>query len=296
MANTTSNQTAPKNFFTMMANPVIRKMEKNGEFAASTTASYSGIAGKTVFFLLVTIIGVLLCLILHNVFMSNPALQASLVHVEDTENGIYNLTFAPVEGAIMAAVLLISLITPFLAFFIRSTIPVTGTIYSIAQGMLIGYITVALAPELKFISILAALITLALVGVMLFIYAKQIIKVTARFRGIVMGMFFGMVLAGIIFFILNLIPAVRNSVVFSGINAFVDQPVIAVGISVIYVIFACLFMLADFDSIQRCVDNQMDKKYEWMAAWGLAYTILYIYFKILRILLILFGNSRSSSK
>ena len=83
---------------------------------------------------------------------------------------------------------------------------------------------------------------------------------------------------------------------FAGINAFVDQPVIAVGISVIYVIFACLFMLADFDSIQRCVDNRMDKKYEWMAAWGLAYTILYLYFKILRILLILFGNSRSSSK
>ena len=43
------------------------------------------------------------------------------------------------------------------------------------------------------------------------------------------------------------------------------------------------FMLVDFDTIERCVTNQVDEKYEWMAAWGLAYTILYIYFKILRI-------------
>ncbi|MBR3400618.1 MAG: Bax inhibitor-1/YccA family protein, partial [Parasporobacterium sp.] len=65
-------------------------------------------------------------------------------------------------------------------------------------------------------------------------------------------------------------------------------------IGIVFVILASLFMLADFDTIQRCVENQVDKKYEWMAAWGLAYTILYIYFKILRILIMIFGNGRRS--
>ena len=294
MANTTVEQ--PKNNMLGfgMANPVIRKLAKKGEFDSDHVSTYGGIAAKTVFFMIVTIIGVLLCFILHNILIKN-AVPESLFHFEDTENSIYNFSFTTAEAAIMGAVILISLITPFLAFFIRPTIPVTGTLYSVCQGMLVGYITVALAPQYKFISLLAALITLALVGAMLFVYAKRIIRVTARFRGIVISIFFSVVLAGIIYFVLNLIPAVRNSELFSGINMFVNQPAVSIGISVLFVILACLFLLADFDTIERCVENRLDKKYEWMAAWGLAYTVLYIYFKILRILLMIFGNGKGRS-
>ena len=277
-----------------LANPVLRKMAKKGEYESENTATYGGIIAKTVYFMIVTIIGLLLCFILHNILLKNASPE-SLFHFEDAENSIYNFTFCMTEAVIMGVVVLIALITPFLAFFIRPTIPVTGTLYSLAQGMLVGYITVALAPEYKFISLLAAIVTLALVGAMLFVYAKRIIKVTARFRGIVTAIFFGVIISGAIYFVLNLIPAVRNSELFSGINMFVDQPAISIGISVVFVILACLFMLADFDTIERCVENRMDKKYEWMAAWGLAYTVLYLYFKILRILLMIFGNARKSS-
>ena len=295
MAYTNTEQQKKNSFGFGMANPVLRRMAKDGEYSGSNTATYGGIVAKTVYFMVVTIIGVFLALILHNIIAASAA-PGSLIHAVDTKNEIFNFEFSPAEGVIMAVVLLISIILPFLAFLIQTTIPVTGSIYCVAQGMLIGYITVALAEEYKFISTLAAIITIALVGVMLFIYAKGIIKVTARFRGIVASIFFAAVLAGIIYFILNLIPAVRNSNIFSGINMFVNQPVISIGISVLFLIVACLFMLADFDTIQQCVDNHLDKKYEWMAAWGLAYTVLYIYFKVLRILLMLLGNSRSSSK
>ena len=295
MANTTIEQQNNNSFGFGMANPVIRKLAKNGEYSSTQTATYGGIIAKTVYFMIVTIIGVLLCFILHNIFIKNAAAE-NLFHFEDTENSIYDFTFTSIEAVILGVVLLIALVTPFLAFFIRKTIPVTGTLYSISQGMLVGYITVALAQQYKFISLLAAIITLALVGVMLFVYAKRIIKVTARFRGIITAIFFSIVLSGIVYFVLNLIPAVRNSELFSGVNLFVNQPAISIGISVIFVILACLFMLADFDTIERCVENQLDKKYEWMAAWGLAYTVLYIYFKILRILLMIFGNARKSSK
>ena len=277
-----------------LSNPVLRKMAKNGEYESENTATYGGIVAKTVYFMIVTIIGLLLCFILHNILLKNASPE-SLFHFEDADYSIYNFTFCMTEAVIMGVVVLIALITPFLAFFIRPTIPVTGTLYSLAQGMLVGYITVALAPEYKFISLLAAIVTLALVGAMLFVYAKRIIKATARFRGIVTAIFFGVIISGVIYFVLNLIPAVRNSELFSGINMFVDQPAISIGISVVFVILACLFMLADFDTIERCVENRMDKKYEWMAAWGLAYTVLYLYFKILRILLMIFGNARKSS-
>lgn len=292
MANTAVQQPEKKGFSLTLANPVIRKLEKNGEFGADQTATYGGIVGKTVFFLIVTVIGVLLCFILHNILTGSGA--ANLIHVEDTKNGIYDLTMSVGEAVIAGVALLVSLITPFLAWFIRPTIPVTGTLYSLAQGLLIGYITVALVPEYRFISLLAMIITIALVAVMLFIYAKKIITVTARFRGIITGIFAGVVLSGIVYFLLNLIPAVRNSTLFSGINTAMQNPALSIIIGIVFVILASLFMLADFDTIQRCVENQVDKKYEWMAAWGLAYTILYIYFKILRILMMILGNSRRS--
>jgi len=292
MANTAVQQPEKKGFSLTLANPVIRKLEKNGEFGADQTATYGGIVGKTVFFLIVTVIGVLLCFILHNILTGSGA--ANLIHVEDTKNGIYDLTMSVGEAVIAGVALLVSLITPFLAWFIRPTIPVTGTLYSLAQGLLIGYITVALVPEYRFISLLAMIITIALVAVMLFIYAKKIITVTARFRGIITGIFAGIVLSGIVYFLLNLIPAVRNSTLFSGINTAMQNPALSIIIGIVFVILASLFMLADFDTIQRCVENQVDKKYEWMAAWGLAYTILYIYFKILRILIMIFGNGRRS--
>ena len=130
-----------------------------------------------------------------------------------------------------------------------------------------GIYDLTMAPA-EGIILMAMLITTALVGAMLFVYAKGIIKVTAKFKGVITAAFIGVILAGIIFMILSIIPAVRGSE---------------------------LFMLADFDTIEKCVQNKVDKKYEWMAAWGLAYTILYIYFKILQIILEVLGSSKSSN-
>ncbi len=293
MSNTTMEQPRKKGFFSNLANPVLRKLEKDGEYASGNVATYKGIIIKTLFFLALSIIGVAVCFILHNLMISSPT--ATLAHVADTKNGIYDLTVAGGELVIMIVVLAISIITPFIAWLVRPAIPIVGSLYSLAQGMLIGYITIALAQEYRYLSLFAMLITLALVGGMMLVYAKRIIKVTARFRGVITAIFFGIIVSGIIYFLLSLIPAVRNSGLFSGISTAFGSPIISIVIGIIYVILAALFMLVDFDTIERCVTNQVDEKYEWMAAWGLAYTILYIYFKILRILLMIVGNRSSKN-
>lgn len=294
MAYSNVKQTQKSGLFSNLANPVIRKLKDKAEVQCTDTATYSGIIKKTVFFLLMTVVGVFLCFILHNIYTASAS--SEMITFADTENDIYNLTIHPIEALIWGAAILISLITPFLAWFIAKTIPVTGTIYSISQGIIAGAITVALAPQYKYLSVLALLITLALVGGMMFVYSKGIIKVTAKFRGVIVAVFFAIILAGILFFLINIIPPVRNFIMGSGIGSVISSPGFTIVVSIIFVIIAALFMLADFDAIQQCVENKVDKKYEWMAAWGLAYTILYIYFKILRILTMIFGNAKSSSK
>lgn len=290
----TQTETPKRGFFSNLANPVLRRMEKNAECGTENVATYSGIVGKTVFFLLMTMVGDSACFFIHNLILQSGT---RLVQVADSKNGIYDFTAGTADLVIMGIVLLVSLIMPFLAWFLRKTTPVTGSIYCVAQGFLIGYITVALAPQYKFISVLAMLITLTLVGGMLFVYAKRIIRVTARFRGVIIAIFFSIVLSSLIFFLLSLIPAIRNTDLFMGVSGAINTPGVSIGISIVFVIIAALFLLVDFDTIERCVENGVDKQYEWMAAWGLAYTVIYIYFKVLRILLMIFGRGgRSSSR
>ena len=262
-------------FFSSLANPVIRKMEKNAAYDADgKVATYGGVASKTIYFLIVTLIGFLGFIVLHNIMLNNGA---ELFHaVSEDGNAIYDLTISGLEIAVIAVAALISIITPFLAWFIRPTIPVTGSIYALSQGIVIGFITIALREDLRWIALLAAILTVALVPVMLFIYAKRIIKETARFRGIIFALIGTIVIGGIIYFILYIIPATRQML--TGVNQVLSSPVVSIIFSIVFIIIAALFMLADFDTIERCVEGKMEKKYEWMAAWGLAYTILYVYF------------------
>ncbi|WP_294466916.1 Bax inhibitor-1/YccA family protein [uncultured Ruminococcus sp.] len=64
----------------------------------------------------------------------------------------------------------------------------------------------------------------------------------------------------------------------------------SIGFSVLGIITATLFLLTDFDTIEKNVENNLPKKYEWSAAFGLAFTVIWIYLKVLDLLLTLSKN------
>ncbi|MBQ2093197.1 MAG: Bax inhibitor-1/YccA family protein [Ruminococcus sp.] len=51
--------------------------------------------------------------------------------------------------------------------------------------------------------------------------------------------------------------------------------------------------MSDFAMIEHVVESKMPAKYEWMAAFGLAFTVLWIYIKVLDLLIQILGNRRS---
>ncbi|MDO4478522.1 MAG: Bax inhibitor-1/YccA family protein [Lachnospiraceae bacterium] len=272
-----------------LANPVIRKMQKHASYSGEKCATYGGITAKTLYFLFMTLVGVIGCLATHNILLNSGR---QVFHFADAK-GLYDLYITMPEVPVILIALVISIVAPLMAWLIRATIPVIGTLYTLSQGIVIGFITVALPADLKWLALLAAILTTALVGVLLFVYAKRIIRLNARVKGIVFTVFGTVVISSLLFVVLNLIPVTRQWM--TGINEIINNPIVAVIMSVIFIVIAAFFMLADFDSIEDCVERKVDKKFEWMAAWGLAFTILYVYFKILRLLLILFGNSKNSS-
>ena len=52
--------------------------------------------------------------------------------------------------------------------------------------------------------------------------------------------------------------------------------------------------MVDFDTIERSVEQKLPKKYEWIVAFGLAYTIIYLFLKIFNLICKL--TQKNSSK
>ena len=134
---------------------------------------------------------------------------------------------------------------------------------------------------------LALAITVVVVLCMAMLYAKGIIRVTKKFTMVIATLFATMIGISILSFIGYLIPITRPLVV-QVMNNFW----ISIGLTLLSIILACLFLISDFNTIDYVVENNMPARYEWMAAFGLAFTVLWIYVKILDLLIQIVGNSK----
>lgn len=278
--NTQQNSESSKNVFT--ANPVVRHLNKVKEKAKpGEGATYAGITIKTIFFLLMTVVGVAGYYLAHLYYFSTLE-QLNLI----SEDGLV-VSYTANELIFVGTALLVTLVFPFLAVFLRKTIPVTGTVYSVAQGFLLGWTIHRCLQGFELLALEALVITLIIVTVMAILYATRIVKVTGKFRVVITTLFATMILSSIIGFILYFIPATSGI-----ITAFFGNPLFSIGFSVLGIITATLFLLTDFDTIEKTVENNLPKEYEWSASFGLAFTVIWIYLKVLDLLLTLSKNSK----
>ncbi|MGN1467895.1 MAG: Bax inhibitor-1/YccA family protein [Ruminococcus sp.] len=257
-------------------NPIIHKFAGVEERASGqeSKASYLGITVKTLFFLLVTAVG----FGLYYIIAPYLAIGEPIV-LEQFE------IYIP-QAALALGVVIFTIVMPLLACFISSTIPVTGSLYSLSQGMLISWISYTFAGRYNDVIILSVFITLVLVFSMLLLYTTGTVKPNKKFRTVVTTLFATFVITSIAFGIAYFIPALRGFV-----DLIVGNFVISIAFSVVGIIIACMFLLCDFDTIQQTVEKGLPKKYEWLASFGLAFTIIWLYLKVLDILMRLKDNS-----
>jgi uncharacterized YccA/Bax inhibitor family protein len=153
---------------------------------------------------------------------------------------------------------------------------VLGPVYALAQGFFVGAISRVFEEQWDGIVVQAAGATLAVFAVMLGLYRTRIIKVTDRFRRIVIGATLGVMLLYLVSFVISL---------FGGEVSFLNS---ASGWGILFSVAVCAlaaFNLAlDFDFIERGAKEGLAKDYEWVAAVGLLVTIVWLYLEILRLL------------
>ena len=269
-----AKKTGAEMFFT---NPMIRKIAKIEE-TSTEHATYAAIGNKCAFFMAMVLLGVLLLLGLQTI---NP----DTVAMDD--GSVITISNAALLAALPFG--LFFLIMPFIAMLIKKTIPVTGTLYCVSVGYCVALMAQLFAEYRDAIS-LALVITVAIVGVMAQVYAKGWIKVDDKFRSIMRILFFTSIASGILMLIAYFVPQLNGIVMFIA-----ENPLLSIGGSVVYVVIASLFLLVDFDTIQTAVENKLPRKYEWIAAFGLAFSVIWLFLKVLDLILKLTGKSSSDN-
>ena len=148
--------------------------------------------------------------------------------------------------------------------------------YAITQGLFLGVVSVAFESLMDGIIMKAGILTLSTLFLMLILFQSGAIKVTDKFRSIIMGATGAIMLFYLVAMVLGMFGV--------DIPMLHEGSAIGIGFSVVVVVLAALNLLLDFDYIEKQTNRGAPKKYEWVGALGLMVTIVWLYLEFLRLL------------
>lgn len=185
-----------------------------------------------------------------------------------------------------------SLIVAFILAMVISFKPTTAAylapVYALLEGIVIGGISVMFDFAYKGVnnSIItqAVFLTLSIVLAMFLLYRFRIIRVTERVRSIIIGAVIGVA----VFYLLGMVLSFFNV----GASIFGGGGTLGIVISAVIVVIAAFSLLLDFDMIERGAKMGAPKYMEWVAAFGLLVTIVWIYIEVLKLVSRLSSNNK----
>jgi len=239
-------------------NPALSRVQRmNSQTDMVVPSSYGGIAIKSIYFIVLTFLAAV------------TSFVGSVFLITQGNIGL-------IVGLLIGSSI-VSLISAFIAILNPGATKIAGSIYAITQGFVMGF-TALMFWEMGFSGeVFSALFaTIGVFAVMMTLYATGIIRVGSGFRKFMISALIAAVLVNLLMFIISLFsPALRE--MFYGNGWF------SIGISVVMVVLASLMILLDLNRMTEIVNGGLDKKYEWIAAFGLLITLVWLYMEFLRL-------------
>ena len=189
----------------------------------------------------------------------------SLVDPDTGSSAIPGWWFIALIGAVILAI--VTAFKPQIARF-------TGPLYAVTMGSALGVISHLYNAAYNGIVLQAILATSAVFMVMLVLFVTGTIKVTDRFRGVVIGATVGIFVFYLATLLLSLV----------GISIPLVSGPFGILVSVFIVSIAALNLMLDYDFIVRGTAAGAPKYMEWYGAFGLTVTIIWMYMEMLRLL------------
>ena len=179
-------------------------------------------------------------------------------------------------GFFLIGGMILGLVFAFVNAFKPKLARITAPIYALIQGVVLGVISRLFEDQYNGIVVQAVLATGAIVFVMYTLYSTRILKVTERFRKVVIGATLGI----FVFYMANLLFSMF------GVNLPLigDTGIAGIAFSAVVIVIAASNLALDFDFIERGSQQGLPKYMDWAAAFGLIVTIIWIYLEVLRLL------------
>lgn len=246
-----------------MGNPAMRKIvnrAEKGEIAVEVQpATYMGIAWKSVFFAGLTIFAAVLAVVL-----LNYAIQI--------ESGELLATLLIAAVCCIVPMLLFSIIIA----FAPSTVKVLGSLFSLAQGFLLGLVVCIVDfafPGVALAAILGTMIVFVLSVVMNKLLST---RVKNSIWKVLMVGFVSLLAVEVIVLVASLFTDAASALM---ANFWIQ--LLITGFCVFY---AAVMLMWDLQSANDVVAIGADKRHEWIVAFSLVTTLVYLYIELLELL------------
>jgi uncharacterized YccA/Bax inhibitor family protein len=155
---------------------------------------------------------------------------------------------------------------------------VTATSYAALEGLALGGISELFNRQWPGIVVQAVTGTIMVAGGVLVVYKTGAVRVTPKFTKIVFAATLGVV--GLM--LVNLVAGIFTDGGLGLRDA--NNPVIAIGFSLLCIVIAASNLIVDFDMIEQSVRRGVDEKVGWYLSWGILVTLVWLYLEILRLL------------
>lgn len=235
-----------------MANPILSRTE---QLTSSTPMTVKGVVTKTAFLLSLSAVS--------GIGLFFYALLSAM-----SQNLLYTLAMVSVFSGMGLG--LLSAFKPNLAKGVA--VP-----YALVEGVLLGSFSAIMFRMYPTVPLMALSATFITAAIMLGLYATGTIKVTEKFRSIVLSA----VLAIAFLYVVQWVMSLAFS---SSIPYLFDGGVVAIGFSVFVVIIASLTLLVDFDNVDRGVYYGVDESFEWVHSIGILSTLVWMYIEFMRLI------------
>ncbi len=166
-------------------------------------------------------------------------------------------------------------------FFKPKTAPVVAPLHAVVEGVFVGIASFVIPMQFLgagsvTIVMQALLATFGIAAAMLFGYATGVLRVGPLVQKIIVTALMGLVLYVMALWILGMI----------GINmwnGYADTGIMGIGFTGFCIAIASLFLLLDFQFIEKGIEARAPKHMEWVGAWGLMVTLVWLYIELLRL-------------
>lgn len=166
--------------------------------------------------------------------------------------------------------------------------PIIAPIHAAFEGVFVGAISYIIplnflgaeskeTGSMETLILQAVLATFGIAAGMLVGYATGVLRVGPLMKKVMITMMFGIMGYAMLLMVMSLFGV--------GIwNGFADTGMFGIGFTLLCVGLASLFLVLDFQFIEEGVKAGAPKHYEWVGAWGLMVTLVWLYIEVLRLL------------